>query len=201
MHQSSLDKMKWFVNTYLVDRRCANQVIYDVGSFDVNGSYKQLFDLPNWRYIGLDAQAGLNVDIVLHSPYSWRDLKSNSADVVVSGQAFEHIEWFWLTILEIERVLKPGGICCILAPAAGREHRFPVDCWRFYPDGLKALARFAGLETLVAETNWSPPKYEDGSEEWKDSVLIVMKSKSSMWKRINRLVRRRMLQTALALGH
>ena len=32
------------------------------------------------------------------------------------------------------RVLVPGGLACIIAPGAQGVHRFPVDCWRFYPD-------------------------------------------------------------------
>jgi hypothetical protein len=28
---------------------------------------------------------------------------SDSADVVISGQAFEHIQYFWITMLEIAR--------------------------------------------------------------------------------------------------
>jgi hypothetical protein len=34
---------------------------------------------------------------------------------VVSGQAFEHIEFIWLTILEIARVLKTNGLAVIIA--------------------------------------------------------------------------------------
>jgi ubiquinone/menaquinone biosynthesis C-methylase UbiE len=36
-------------------------------------------------------------------------LRSNSVDVVVSGQAFEHIPFVWVSITEIARVLRRGG--------------------------------------------------------------------------------------------
>lgn len=106
-------------------------VIYDLGSQDINGTYRPIFSNPNWRYMGIDTVSGKNVDIVLRNRYVFRELQSNSADVIISGQAFEHIEYFWVTMLEIVRVLKPGGICCILAPSSGPEHRYPCDCWRW----------------------------------------------------------------------
>ncbi len=46
-----------------------------------------------WLYTGLDMAAGNNVDIVLRTPYVWHEVASGSADVVISGQAFEHIPY------------------------------------------------------------------------------------------------------------
>ena len=33
----------------------------------------------------------------------------------------------------IERVLKPSALCCIIAPSSGPEHKHPVDCLAFIP--------------------------------------------------------------------
>ena len=133
MHTSSRDKMRLFVEQYLGARRGEPLVIHDLGSQDVNGSYRDLFDSPNWRYTGLDMVPGDNVDLVLKTPYTWREVASGSVDVLVSGQAFEHIRYVWITMLEVARVLRPGGLCIVIAPSSGPEHRYPVDCWRFYP--------------------------------------------------------------------
>ncbi len=175
MHQSSLDKMQAFCDAHLADRAGAPLRILDIGSQDVNGSYRPMFARPGWTYVGADLAPGPNVDVVLPSPYAWSGLASASFDVVISGQAFEHIEFFWLTMLEVARVLRPGGLCCILVPAAGFQHRYPLDCWRFFPDGLRALARWARLEVLEARTQWLPFGYEDGSDLWRDSLLVARK--------------------------
>ena len=53
---------------------------------------------------------------------------------------------------QIYRKLKADGIICILAPFNLSEHRYPVDCYRYYPDGLKALATWAGF-TVIDATN------------------------------------------------
>ncbi len=175
MHKSSLDKMQAFRYKYLKGREKEPLKIIDLGSLDVNGSYREIFDVPPWRYRGVDMSAGGNVDIVLHDPYNWREVRSESTDVVVSGQAFEHIEFFWLTMLEIARVLKPGGLCCLIAPSAGPEHRYPVDCWRFYADGFASLARFASLTVLEIYSQDGPTGYDDGSDMWQDLVLVCRK--------------------------
>lgn len=175
MHESSFSKMVLFKEKYLAPLTGQKISILDVGSQDVNGSYKPIFEQDSWHYTGADIIPGENVDIILHDIYHWREIKSNSMDVVVTGQTFEHIEFFWLTILEIFRVLKPSGYGCIIAPASGGEHRYPVDCWRFYPDGFKSLCKFSGLTEMEAYTQWQPLNYRDGSDIWKDSVLICQK--------------------------
>jgi SAM-dependent methyltransferase len=186
VHKSSLDKMLAFRKKYLENRENEPLLILDLGSLDVNGSYRGYFEVSSWTYRGIDMAAGKNVDIVLQDPYNWREVRSGSADVVVSGQAFEHIEFFWLTMLEIARVLKPEGLCCLIAPSGGPEHRYPVDCWRFYPDGFAALARFTSLEVLEIYSQNGTTGYSDGSDMWQDTVLVCRKPASpkiSLWKK------------------
>jgi len=181
MHTSSFKKMEVFRQSYLSERENERLRIYDLGSQDVNGTYRPLFDNPQWMYVGIDLAEGKNVDVVLQTPYRWREISTNSADVFISGQAFEHIQFFWITILEVARVLKPGGICCILAPSSGPEHRYPVDCWRFYTDGMHSLAHFAQMEVLEATTQWKDEGYEDGSDRWHDSMLVCRKPDLGTW--------------------
>jgi SAM-dependent methyltransferase len=171
--------MARFRGTYLSGREHAFLKILDLGSQDINGSYRAVFNAPSWQYVGVDASEGPNVDMVLSDPYRWKGVKSSSVDVVVSGQVFEHIDYFWLTAMEIERVLKPEGLCCIVAPSSGPEHRYPVDCWRFYPDGLRSLARYAGLDVIEATTQWDSHGYDDGSDQWHDSTLVARKPSGS----------------------
>jgi hypothetical protein len=41
---------------------------------------------------------------------------------------------FWDTLLELVRILRPGGLLDVNAPSNSEFHRDPVDCWGFYPD-------------------------------------------------------------------
>ena len=184
MHESSLYHMRSFRDRFLAEKESQSLQIADLGSYDVNGSYRPLFENPNWNYLGLDVSAGPNVDIVLSNPYRWTALANNSIDVVVSGQALEHIEFFWLTIMEISRILKPGGLCCLIAPSGGFEHRYPVDCWRFYSDGMRALMGYAELEVLDAYTDRQSQNWTDDSGSWQDSVVIARQTRKGLRRRL-----------------
>jgi SAM-dependent methyltransferase len=171
MHTSSYEHMADLVARYLPADQPLR--ILDIGSYDVNGSYKPLLSRRGWRYTGVDVTSGPNVDLVMPSPYRL-PLPSGSADLIVSGQAFEHIEYFWLTWLEIVRVLKSGGLIFLVVPSRGPEHRYPVDCWRFFRDALLALATYGELEVLEASTDWTPHPDPD-SAQWGDTVGVFRK--------------------------
>jgi SAM-dependent methyltransferase len=200
MHASSYDKMQNFTRQYLADKQQEPLRILDLGSQDVNGSYRPLFEQANWQYIGLDMAPGKNVDVVLSTPYVWREIESASADIVISGQAFEHIRFTWITILEVARVLKPGGLCCLIAPSSGPEHRYPYDCWRFYPDGMEALAYFAQLEVVHIDTQWQSQGYNDCSDSWHDTVLIGRKPDNGFLWNSRSTLKRWLQHRAMTIG-
>lgn len=96
MHPSSYQAMDRCVQKYVTDDVVSRGVltVVDVGSYDVNGTYKPLFsDRTQFNYLGLDTEGGPNVDIVLSDPYKF-PLRDQFADLVVSGQMFEHCEFF-----------------------------------------------------------------------------------------------------------
>jgi SAM-dependent methyltransferase len=157
MHPQSMLRMEWFVKQFLLPENGGQTIkILDVGSYDVNGSYRRFFPQPQFDYTGMDMVPGPNVDVVLHNPYDWETLATDSFDVIVSGQTFEHNEFFWVTLAEMARVLKKGGKLCIVAPNQVHEHRYPVDCYRFYTDGMVSLARYIQFKVLHAHVNRAP---------------------------------------------
>jgi SAM-dependent methyltransferase len=194
MHKTSMYNMMQFVQNYLSEFTNNELSILDIGSQDVNGSYRHLFSNPKWKYTGLDIVAGKNVDIVVRDICRWKEIKSRSFDVVISGQALEHVEFFWIMMLEISRVLKNDGLLCLIVPSSGPEHRYPQDCWRFFPDGLRTLAKYSFLETLEAY-NREDLVIDGEPDEWKDSVLIAKKTKYSPGKRLHFSLRNYLTKT------
>ena len=178
MHPSSLLRMTWFRDTYLTRTPLSGKInVLDVGSYDVNGSYKELFPGDRFTYTGLDMEQGPNVDICPKNPYIWTEIESGTFDAVISGQAFEHMEFFWLAAAEIARVVKKNGLVCIVAPRGFERHRYPVDCYRFDADGLVGLAKYVNLKPLHASTNLAPAGasvqwYSEGEQ---DSLLVAIK--------------------------
>lgn len=165
--------MKAFRDTYLKSSNSERIRVLDLGAavYLNQKTYKTLFDSDSFEYVGVDMADGTNVDIVLADPHHWVEIPSSSYDVVISGQTFEHDPYFWVTMCEIGRVLKPGGWCCIIAPSRGPAHFFPFDCWRFYPDSGAAMMSFAGLD--VVESFVEPGTFRGRAGiEWGDMVVV-----------------------------
>lgn len=134
MHRSSYLRMEYLVRYYEKYFGSSEKEIkvLDIGSYDMGGTYKEIFQDSQYYYVGMDMAQGPNVDIKPNDIYHWKEIEDEAFDLVISGQAFEHIEYPWLTIKEIARVLKPSGFCIIIAPNSGMEHKTPKDCWRYF---------------------------------------------------------------------
>ena len=83
------------------------------------------------------------------------------------------------------RVVRPGGLIFLLAPSRGPEHRYPVDCWRFYPDGFRALAKWAGVRLLEVSTDWEEDSSPD-SAPWGDTVGVFRRYAETAAGRVRR---------------
>jgi SAM-dependent methyltransferase len=130
-----------------------------------------------------------NVDFVPADPFAWTELESESFDVVISGQTFEHNPYFWITAAEIARVLVPGGMVALIAPSSGRPHRFPVDCWRFYPDSWAAICQYVGLDLLESyrEKKTTTRMVIPGTY-WRDAMMIAQKPAHIDYERLAAIV-------------
>jgi SAM-dependent methyltransferase len=185
MHKTALVHADAFYRTYA--GQFPAPVIAEVGSADVNGSMRQVAPAAS-RYIGLDFSAGPGVDVVLTDPYRY-PLETASVDIAVSSSCFEHAEFFWLSFLEILRVVKPHGLVYLNVPSNGAYHRHPVDNWRFYPDAGIALSRWAqrsGVPTLLLESfiGWQD------THIWNDFVGVFVKDRAHAPAYPERMVRR-----------
>lgn len=151
MHATSFDEMGSVFRRYLDGYTNRKLRVVDVGSLDVNGTYKSLMP-DNWVYTGVDMVAGRNVDIVMSDPYKL-PFSDNSVNIVISGQCFEHVARPWLMIKEMARILDPGGHCFITAPAKMHLHSYPHDYWRIYPEGMRVLLEEGGFKVKEVYTN------------------------------------------------
>ena len=170
MHDTAMEYGAAFFNTYLKDTK--DLTIVDIGSQDVNGSLRSVAP-PNNKYVGVDFVNAKGVDVVITDPYSL-PFENESVDVVVSSSCFEHSEFFWLLFTECLRILKPTGLLYINAPSNGTFHRYPVDCWRFYPDSGVALQKWgkrSGHNCGLLESFIGARK----NDVWNDFVAVFIK--------------------------
>lgn len=170
MHQSALNHAGMFFEAYAFRE---NLQIAELGSQDIQGSMRSIKP-PTSNYIGYDFVEGPGVDIILTDNVKL-PIEDDSVDIVVSSSCFEHAPLFWLNFNEIMRILKPTGLFYMQAPSNGAFHRYPVDCWRFYPDSGPALANwgkmsgFPNCEMLESFTG------EPDNDIWKDYVAVFIK--------------------------
>ncbi|WP_324768954.1 methyltransferase domain-containing protein [Pokkaliibacter plantistimulans] len=162
MHATSMESMQRCIDWYLSDKLIK---VVDLGAMNVNGSYRELFP-ENVEFIGVDLEPGPGVDIVLEDVYKL-PFEDNSVDLILSGQMLEHCGQFWRVFSEVARVLKPEGMSFMIAPSTGPVHRYPVDCYRFYPDSYQALAEWSGLRLIHSWTDERGP--------WCDIVGVFQK--------------------------
>lgn len=169
MHDTAYIHGRIFRQTYWHDQF---ETVVEIGSQDVNGSLRSHFP-ESARYIGLDFEEGPGVDVVV-TPGAPLPLDDESADIVLSSSVFEHDEQFWVTVLELARILRPGGILYLNAPSNGEVHLYPIDAWRFYPDAGLALARWSranGQPMRLLESFVAKP----GPSGWADNISIFQK--------------------------
>ena len=175
MHPTAIYNCQQFFDVYAENFPTNSAKIVEIGSQDINGSLRSCAP-SHLEYVGVDFVNGKGVDVVLDDPYKL-PFASDSIDIALSSSCFEHSEMFWLLFLEIMRILKPGGLFYLNAPSNGNFHRYPVDCWRFYPDSGKALISWAkhnGINAALLESYTSMQI----DEHWNDYVAIYIKEES-----------------------
>jgi len=104
---------------YAHDEFFVGTSVLDIGSLDINGNNRYLFEQCN--YTGIDIGDGPNVDVVC----SGHLFKSDDLfDVVISTECFEHDEHWQQTLKNvINNLLKDGGLFLFSCAAPGRpEH-------------------------------------------------------------------------------
>jgi len=157
MHYNSLYSIRYFVQKYLDPKKPLN--VLEVGSFSPADPSKDLIlrryfrDNPNWKFTGMDIAPGRNVDIVSEKMYKY-PFKDGEFDVVVSANTMEHVKNIFLWMKELARV--SNNLVCVVVPANHPEHKYPIDCWRVYPDGMRfAMEEIAGLEVIECRVTGS----------------------------------------------
>lgn len=149
MDQTSMDLMKAVIDKY----NLADKAVVDVGSLDINGTYRSLF---TGKYTGADMDVGPNVDVLIGSS-KWG--KISNVDAVISGQMLEHVANIPALMAEIMRILKPGGIVSIIVPSRGPRHDYPIWVGNFEPEQLASIITDAGFELLSIDRDFTLPWY------------------------------------------
>ena len=152
MHKSVLQLYIDFRDEYLQPMSDKKLKILEIGSRLESGRnlLRDVTVNDNWEFIGLDINAGRNVDIVSEDPYKY-PFEDNTFDVVLSSNTAEHVQDMHRWIKEVARISK--GLVWIMVPNTFREHG-KFDYWRIMPRGMRYLmADIGGLDVIVVGMN------------------------------------------------
>lgn len=114
--------------------------ILEIGSYDINGSVRNLFKNINNKYIGVDLCEGKGVDVVASGHAL--EFGDASFDVTLSGECFEHDSNYVETFRNMVRMTSPGGLVVFTCATLGRLEHGTV---RTNPDHSPGT-QFAGLD-------------------------------------------------------
>ncbi|HEY3068484.1 MAG TPA: methyltransferase domain-containing protein [Methylomirabilota bacterium] len=123
--------------------------VLEVGP-DYPSTLQAMASVPDshWHTVDLADAGGRGPTHRARDEYTF-PIADETYDIVVAANVLEHVRKVWVWIKEVARVCKPGGHVILINPASWPYHEFPVDCWRAYPEGMKALYEEAGLGVLL----------------------------------------------------
>ncbi len=132
-------------------------------------------DFPGTQCTVFDIVPGENVDLVGDAHELSRYFAPETFDAVHSNSVFEHLLMPWKVIIEINKVLKLGGIGFVGTHQTIGMHDMPWDFWRFSDTSWHALFnKRTGFEiearTLDAEQFVLPFAYRPSKAEAEKSV-------------------------------
>ena len=126
--------------------------VLEIGPDAYPSTYQKVVGDPSIVWETLDMHADPRLTWHAESEYRF-PVPDDTYDIVLSGQVIEHVKRIWVWMKELARVCKPGGEVLTINPVSWPYHRAPVDCWRIYPEGMRALYEEAGIEVVFSTWN------------------------------------------------
>ena len=119
-------------NSYFL---CGNLLDFGGGS----KPYQNLF-VKSQNYFSIEVLSNKeNLESDVYYNGSKLPFADNAFDSILCTEVFEHVENINEVVLELFRVLKPGGKMIVTTPFMCIEHEMPFDFRRFSFNGLKSL--------------------------------------------------------------
>jgi SAM-dependent methyltransferase len=166
LHDASTEAPRiMHTNSKLIFEKYATQYfpqgtrVLEIGPDGFPSAYRSMVDRGGLGWDTLDVYQHPSLTHVAASEYSF-PIADDAYDVVLSGQVIEHVRKIWVWMREVARVCKPGGTVITINPVSWPYHEAPIDCWRAYPEGMKALYEDSALEVLVSHwESLEEPRY------------------------------------------
>ncbi|MDC0267711.1 class I SAM-dependent methyltransferase [bacterium] len=146
MHRNS----RLLFETYALSHFKGMGRILEIGPSDFPSPYCKLVSDSAVTWDTLDITEDDRLTYRGVDPYTF-PIEDEVYDLVFSAQVFEHVPKVWVWMKELARITRKGGCIITLNPVSWPYHEHPQDCWRAYPDGMRAVSEDAGLEVVLSK--------------------------------------------------
>jgi SAM-dependent methyltransferase len=107
------------------------------------------------HYTGVDVVPGVNVDLVADAHRLSQSFEADSVDAVFSLNTFEHLAMPLQVVLEMNTILRVGGLVYLEAPQTIGLHELPWDFFRFSDRAWESLLNAnTGFEIIQAQMSF-----------------------------------------------
>lgn len=140
--------------------------VLEIGSRARSGINRRGLFPSTCNYTGFDIVAGENVNFVGDAHALSRILPSNHFDTVFSVSVWEHLCMPWVVSLELNKVMKVGGLAMINTHQSWPSHEEPWDYFRFSnfswdalfnaDTGFEIVARGTGIPCVMGASQFHP---------------------------------------------
>lgn len=145
MHENSLLLFKKYAKPFFKN----GMRILETGPDSFPSSYQRALEGLSLQWDTLDRRDLPQLTFPNSGEYSFPVL-DGQYDITLSGQVIEHVRKPWRWMPELARVTRSGGMVITINPVSWTYHEAPFDCWRMYPEGMKALYEDAALSVVFS---------------------------------------------------
>jgi hypothetical protein len=146
--------------------------VLEIGSRNRSGVVRRSLFAPSVSYTGLDIKTGDNVDIVGDAHRLSALFPPSTFDAIFACSVFEHLLMPWKAAIEINKILRLGGMVMLTTHQTWPLHDTPWDYWRFSDMAWHAIfnrcSGFQILETALGEPAFIVPSFTHAATDGLD---------------------------------
>lgn len=147
MHTNS----KLIFKKYAAEHFPSEGKVLEIGPDKFPSTYQTIIANDSLVWETLDLYQNPKLTYIAESEYAF-PIPDNTYDIVFSAQVIEHVRKPWRWMHELARACKVGGTIITINPVSWPYHEAPIDCWRAFPEGMRALYEDASVEVVLS--NW-----------------------------------------------
>jgi SAM-dependent methyltransferase len=172
MHYNTILAFKRFCPSYF----SKTSLVLEIGPDNFPSSFQNVHGINFKKWDTIDMYTSDKLTFQTKGDCTF-PIENDTYDIVLAANVLEHVRKPWLWIKEVGRVCKENGVVICINPVSWHYHEAPIDCYRYYPEGMQSIFEEAKLDVLINQFG----NFEFDLLKYKRTVQGVDK-KYSAWK-------------------